>query len=613
MKKNKEKKAFDYSALLYSTVALGFILRIIFLTEINNSPFNKILFSDAFIYFEHANNMLKNNSLFGSEVFFMSPFYSYFLTLAIALFNDAILFTRLLQIIISTGTIYLVFLIGKNLHSEKTGLFAAVITAIYPLFIFYSSSLLLETLQVFIVTILVYLIIKDQNQPDGKHWFWVGIVLGLAAILRANILLFFPVLIVWLFIRFRKNNYSLNSFYKVIFFFTIGAAIPVVPITLQNYLAEKDFVLITSNGGINFYLGNHAAATGIYKTPENYDLFFDLSGKNFAERKLNKTLTSSEASSYWLSRGLDFAVSQPWSAAKLTAKKVLLFLGEDENPQSAIMDMDFFRKNYSTLLKFPLPGFYVVMILSIFGIFLHRERNHNYKIMVLLLITYIISIVLFFVVGRFRLAVTPVIIIFSAIGMNEIWLIIKEKNFKKLTVPLLVVFVLIALNFTLTPKFNFSEYDAYVSLGNSYFEKKQYDLALNNYKRSLELKEDPGTYVMIANVYSAQKDVNNAMRTYKRAVEINPDYLLAYFNVGILYTQLGSFDEAIKAFNKTIELDSKFKEAYKNLAVIYYMVEEYKLSLYNFEKVLELTKNIDEKTTVTQDIQAIKQKLNMTK
>ncbi|QQS36888.1 MAG: glycosyltransferase family 39 protein [Ignavibacteriales bacterium] len=596
--------------LLYVIIVVGFLLRLGLLLEVNNSPFGKTLFSDSQIYFDNAAKMLKNGSFFGAEVFYMSPLYTYLLALLQYIFADAIFMMRLFQVILSTVTIWLIFLTGKNIHSETVGLIAASICAVYSLFIFYSSTVLIETTQTFLIALLVCLLSDVKRLEDKKYWLIAGIVLGLAAILRATVLIFLPAILIWSFYYLRSKQITKSFYYKTALFFVIGSLIPIAPITLQNFIAEKDFVLITSNAGINFQMGNNPDATGIYKLPKEFDLSLDLTGKNFAEKQLNKPLTSAEVSSFWMSKGLNYVSTEPVNSISLYFKKILLFFSEDENAQSVIMDMNFIRKNYSTVLKFTLPWFIVIFYLSLFGFTLHPEKKGSYILMTVLLTGYILSSALFFVIGRFRIPVTPIVMVFAAIGIYELINIIRTKNLAILKLPSLLVVILLLLNFAFTPKFTFNDKDDYLFLGNSYFQKKQYDEAMTYFNKALEINPDASTEVLIANTFAATKDVSNAMMHYRRAVDIDSNYVLAYFNVGVLYTQLASFNDAARAFHKTIEIDKNFLAGYKNLAVIYYMMEDYNKSLFYFEHVLKNSKDVEEMKSVNQDIENIKQKLS---
>ncbi len=596
--------------VFYLILFIGFALRIMFLLEINNSPLAKTLFSDSLIYFENAGAMVKNNSFFGAEVFYMSPLYTYFLSFIQLIFSDSIIVLRLIQIFVSTVTIGIIYLTGKKLHSENAGLIASAICSVYALFIFYSSAILVETLLIFLVSCFFFLLTKEKLYNKKSLWLLIGVCLGFSAILRASVLVFLLPVFAWLYFNYKKKLFEKKIFYKAALFFLLGCSLTIAPITIQNFIAEKDFVLITSNGGLNFFIGNNMEATGIYQLPKEFNLSIDLTGRKFAEKELQRELKSSEVSSYWFSKGINYVINEPASAVILYFKKILLFFSEDENAQSGIMDMRFMKKNYSTVLNYTIPGFLILFLLSVPGILLNQQKSFIFKFLLILLLLYILMTALFFVVGRFRLTVTPLFMVLAGIGTNELWKIFKAKAFNKLKIPAIVLLVVISINFTLTPKFIFSDSDDYMVLGDSFFNKGQYDDALLNYNKSFELRNDAATLVLIANTYSAKKDVNNAMLHYRKAVEMDSLNVLAYFNVGILYTQLGSFPDAIRAFNKAIEIDPEYLAAYKNMAIIYYISEDYKNSLYYFEKVLKMSRDKEEQATVLQDIQNLKQKLS---
>ena len=65
--------------IILSILALGFLLRIIYILETQSSTFIQNLFSDSKIYFDWAKNIVSSDNWFGDKVFFMSPGYPYFL------------------------------------------------------------------------------------------------------------------------------------------------------------------------------------------------------------------------------------------------------------------------------------------------------------------------------------------------------------------------------------------------------------------------------------------------------------------------------------------------------------------------------------------------------
>ena len=364
-------------------------------------------------------------------------------------------------------------------------------------------------------------------------------------------------------------------------YFTIGTAIPILPVTINNYIAGKEFVLLTSNGGINFYLGNNEKALGVYSTPKDFDFFNDMAGINYAKKMTNKELTPSESSSYWYKEGFDFISSHPLDAINLTFKKLLFFFDDDENPQTSQINIDFFRDKYSSILKIPLPNFLMIFLFAPAGIYfsIRKMKEKKLTLLYLFILSYVLGTIIFFVSGRFRIAITPLFISFAGFGVVNLIEIVKQKNFKELLIPGLVAAIVFILVVFVSPKYHYSYADAYSNLGNVYFDQKDFNEALLNYNESLKLKETELTYVLIGNTLAVKNDFNNAVKAYQSALKLNPNYALAYFNLGLLNSQKGNFDDALKQFDKSIKIDPSFAEAYRNTAIIYYMTENFEQSL----------------------------------
>ena len=598
--------------IILSILALGFLLRIIYILETQSSTFIQNLFSDSKIYYDWAKNIVSSDNWFGDKVFFMSPGYPYFLAFVFKFFGSSIFTIRIIQALISAANIFLIYRLTKNLFDSKSGFIAAGIASIYSVFIFFSGAVFGETLQTFFVTALFYFLTKKEDETAKNKWLLSGLMLGFSALFRANILIVFPVIIFWTYYSFKKSETLKAILKKTLIYFTIGTAIPILPVTLNNYIAGKEFVLLTSNGGINFYLGNNEKSLGVYSTPKDFDFFKDMAGINYAKKISGKELTPSQSSSYWYEQGLNFIIPNPTDAIGLTFKKLLFFFDDDENPQTSQINIDFFREKYSSILKIPLPNFIAVFLFAIAGIYfsVKKLKDNKHTLLYLIILSYVLGTIVFFVSGRFRIAITPLFIAFAGFGIVTLIEMIKEKNFKELVIPGVSAAMVLALVVFVLPKYNYSYADAYSNLGTAYFDQKNFNEALLNYNESLKLKETELTYVLIGNTLAVKNDFNNAYRAYQNALRLNPSYALAYFNLGLLNSQKGNFDEALKLFDKSIKIDPLFAEAYRNTAVIYYMTENYEQSLVNFEKYYSLITDENIKATVIQDINELKKKLN---
>jgi len=129
---------------------------------------------------------------------------------------------------------------------------------------------------------------------------------------------------------------------------------------------------------------------------------------------------------------------------------------------------------------------------------------------------------------------------------------------------------------THTIQINDRAWNAYVNLGVAYYEKGDYDRAIREYARAIELKPDyAAPYFNRGIVYHAQGDFDREILEYTKAIALKPDYAGAYCNRGIAYAGLGNHEQAIRDLTRTIELRPNNAAAYANRAIAYYSLGQY--------------------------------------
>ncbi|MBN1637544.1 MAG: glycosyltransferase family 39 protein [Ignavibacteriales bacterium] len=606
-KKNKNNNLIILGIILL----VGLVIRLIYIFELQSTPFGDNLFSDAKIYNEWAKSIIASNDWLGNDVFFMAPVYPYFLAIIYGMFGQSVLLIQLLQVVISTFSILLIYIISKKLFSEKIALIGSGIASLYSVFVFYSGAILSETLQLFFLCLFVYFILKSSETNRLKHWFLSGIFGGISVLFRGNfVLVVFLILICIFFFESAKGFINkLKSTYKRILVFSAGIILIIFPVTLRNYIIADEFVLLTSNGGINFYLGNNENSQGVFVTPQEFDFHNDLAGQKYAQKILGRDLTASETSSFWFEKGLEYIVKNPDNAAILYLKKMFLFFGPSENPQSFVMNKDFYADNYSTILNLLIIDFDIISFLALFGLFLSWSRRKELKYFYIIFFGYAISTIIFFVNGRFRLALLPLFIILASFAIYEIYTFIKNKNYKKFILPFTFTAVFGLIYYLLIPLPKFTDYDAYLQLGNLAYNEGKIDIAIQNYNKSLSIQENYLTYINLGNSYGVIGNFEKADFYFRKAIKFNPENPLAYFNWGSLFFFQNKLKEAEVIYLKTLQIDPFFEQAIANLGSIYYITEQYEKAIEYYQTFLAISKDEEIKKTIRIDIETAKKRL----
>lgn len=605
-------KVFNYSEtkILYVITFIGFLLRFLYLIESQSIPFFDRFYDLQFLYDKAAKLIALNKIYLGPEYFTISPLYTYFLSLFYLIFSKQIFLFQLIQIIISTLTIPILYLVGKNVHSDKIGYTAAFLAAIFGNFIFYSTAILEVTLQVFLLSVLLFFLTQDFERHVEKKWFLIGLFIALAALTREAILIFAPIAFIWLIVKGRTYEKIKAQFGRVIIAYIIGLSILVVPFVIKNISNSDSLILITPTEGLNFYMGNNSATSDVFVNPEGFNYYEDMAGVNYLRTTEKKDFLPGEASMKWFGKGLDFMLGNPIDAFFLTAKKTFLILGDSENPETSSTDYDFYRETYSNILKLPLISFYFLVLFSLAGLVFSWRDNRKISLLYWFTLTALFLLSVFYVSGRTRMLLSPMLIVFSSYGLYCIFQSIKSSNYRVLISPVLLIVGFAAFQSFLIPKYNFQKYMAYFDLGDYFTQVRSYDVAASSYKKSIMYREHYLTHLKLGDVYALQKKNAEALQEYKAVLELRPDYPPAIFNMALIYSSTGNLERATQLYERVLEVDPNYSDAYRSLGAIAYLNNNFSEALRYFEKFLETSTDEFSKNKILGDIALIKSRLS---
>jgi cytochrome c-type biogenesis protein CcmH/NrfG len=104
---------------------------------------------------------------------------------------------------------------------------------------------------------------------------------------------------------------------------------------------------------------------------------------------------------------------------------------------------------------------------------------------------------------------------------------------------------------------------AWIALGNDYFDLQQAQSSVEAYAKALALKPDnPDVLTDQGVMYRQLGAIDKAIADFQKAGRINPRHLQSWFNLGIVYAQDKKDNAAAaKAWNKVIEIDPSSPQA----------------------------------------------------
>ena len=131
--------------------------------------------------------------------------------------------------------------------------------------------------------------------------------------------------------------------------------------------------------------------------------------------------------------------------------------------------------------------------------------------------------------------------------------------------------------------------EAYNNRGIIWFYKRNYDNAISDYNKAIELNPDDAAFYNNRGASRRfKRNYDNAISDYNKAIELNPDYEAAYNNRGITWQYKNDYDKAIKDFNRAIELNPDSVAAYNSRGGMWFQKGDYYKALSDYDKAIEL-------------------------
>ncbi len=554
----------------------------------------------------------------GSGIFFRAPLYPYFLAGIISVLGDSLWAVRIVHALLGSVSCVLVYLLGKRLFSAPVGTVAALLWALWPTAIYYESELLIPVLIIPLNLWALYVLAGaiQRRRLTPRVSLGVGLILGISAIARPNILLFVIALLIWILWRFRASARSTVPSWILAVSLLVGTSLPVSIVTVRNAVVADDFVPISYQGGINLYLGNNKEADGLTMVmPQlRYHQWGDWSTfvrttDSLAIYDMREPLKPSEISNYWMKKTFSVMLKNPGHTLGLLGKKLYYFWHGWENGDQ--WDIYTYAKNatllrlgiHHTLLWFPLGLF---SAFGLWGMWAARRDGPAVESMLLFVGTYLLSVVGFLVTARHRLPVVPLILIFAIVAFPRLWHMARERPTSARAIGTWFS-IAVLLFITNVSRFGvgsanmihyhyqqgvildrqgeyrraIAAYERALALWPNHFFSRHnlaYDLyrlgryedAIDNYIYALGAKPgDAMAYNNLGLAYRESGDTSRAIGVFQRAIRANPRLIEAHLNLGDARRDIGEYAEAEEAYLAGLAIDSTFAPILNNLGLLY--------------------------------------------
>ncbi len=543
--------------------AVAFAIRLVHVWSFRKNLYFEKPVLDAKLYDDWAQRIVAGEWI-GKTVFEGVPLYPYVLSLVYRALGSGAVTVALVQSAIGSAGIALLYLYCRLAFSETLALVTAGLGAIYAPFLFYESFRLADGLATFFTSAVLYSSFVLLKQPTPGRAAATGVVLGLATLARERFLLFAPLLGVFLLWRHRRGVATMARPILAAALYGFGLTLPLGLSLAHNVAAASDPVLLSSAGGVNFYIGNHPGASGSFDPPRelgrNRDELY-MRARVIAEQAEHRSLKASEVSSYWTSQGLKAWRTDPASLFKLLIRKIGYFWKGFEISDA----MDYYGSlSDSVVLSLPLPSFRIVGPLALVGLVLvwRLRRRDPAGIVTLygLLAAHVAFLALFFVTSRFRVSAIPCLLPFAAATLVWLGERIAARRFAAAAAAA-VACGLAAVFVNVDPEFNAAvshEATSHASRGMMLFEQKRYPEAEKELREAVKIWPQYGkAKYYLARALDEQKRPDEAYQMVQEAVANDPTYGRARAYLGKKLMERGQAEQALPQLLQALKDDPR--------------------------------------------------------
>ena len=542
--------------------AAALLVRLVYLIELSTKPGFSVPMVDELWHWEWAHEIL-NKSFWGEGAYFRAPLYPYFLAFLTWITDSSIFWSKLLQLLLCGGTAIFLYRLADRLFDRRVAIISGFIYAFYGTLVFYETMYLIPVLFLFLIVWGMYRLVAYADSPSLKTWLVTGLIFGLAALARPNVLVVIPFLMLWLFFRHRQPLVRSKRVLTPLLLL-VGVMVAIAPVTVRNKIVTGDFILISSQGGVNFYIGNNEYANGLWMAMPEIDLNQSITWSQFipitkqiAEKEAGQPLSDAEQSAFWTGKAVDFIIDHPGHFVSLVFRKSVYLLSGFENSDNT--DIYYQRgKSYlfsallwDMLVYFP---FGMLLPLSLVGIYLCRRDLKKLWPLYIFLLAYAPTITLFLVTARHRLPLLPFLIVLAAAGLVKLRTARKQRQVRQVIIALVIIHAAaLATNRTYFDIGSSNPFQIHFNNGIKFERLEDYAAAEKEYLAADALY--PYSPSLINNLGFIQYrlgKIDKAENNYHRAIRIKPEYGRPYNNLGLIVRDRGDNDSALVLFQNAI-------------------------------------------------------------
>jgi len=560
------------SSLVVTLAVVAAAVQLLYIFESHRHLVFQVPLVDAAAYHNQAMALAMGQTP-APRAFWQPPLYPYALSVPYRMEITDLRTVRCLHALLGIAAALLIFAVGRRCGGVRVGFLAGLGLCCYGPLLFFFSQLLPTGLAVTLNLAAILLLLRLTEKPTWPRALALGLTVGLATLTVPNSAVMILIALGWIAVQTghltRQDPNQNRDVLRLALALVAGLIIVIAPVTIRNYSVSGEFVPISTNGGINLYIGNnpHPEETLTIRPGLDWERLVAMPYRLGAK-------TDTEAERFFVNKVVTFAWKSPLEYIRGLLEKTQEAFTSREIPRNE--DINVFA-GHSAVLRalvwrigsFAFP-FGLIGPLAIVGALTLTRRHRARSLVLLFALGYMASVILFFPASRYLAPVIPAFVIFAVLGIKRLIELPTLPLLSRLaSVGLLAVSgVLINLPRQLpTDRVNY-EAEMHTNVGVGLQTRSRMEESIMEYREAIRL--DPASadaHRYLGTAYRASGQSALAMQEFERAVALRPDHDAAIQDLAIIRYEQGHVEEAVELLRKVIALNPENRQAMTNLGV----------------------------------------------
>ena len=514
-------------------------------------------------------------------------------------------------------SVLVAFYAGKLFQRRTAALFAGVLYSLAGPPLFYESRLLITTLFTFLVVALLVVLggcsTHAINAAGLRRWAAAGALLAVAAQARPNALVYLLALPLVVSVGSPRRTGRWRGHLPWLTAVAGCLAALVAIATLQTPIVG-DFRLLPTAGGVNLYLGNERGADGMVPRQDRHAVYGDVyrdSVQLFAaeefEREKGRNGTPREVSRYWVARTASEFAADPLGRLALLGRKAWLLIWPAEVPNN--LGFEFVAAHESEILGWlPVRWIWLLPLATAGAWIAYRRCSDRERFRLACLVSlgglHALTVIAFFVAGRFRIPLWPLVSILAAGALVTLLDALRRRSgFGRrdglIAIGLcLATFVVGQVNWPGVRLPTHARDHFYRSVAR--YQVGDLDGSLADAQRAVELEPgNPQALFQLGTVALAREDwtlAETALFEASTRLHVEPR---PFNNLGIALERQGHHGDAYASYLRSIEVGPDFSPAWVNAALLELRAGRIDLAAQKIARAEKLERDAGHRTVYT--------------